>query len=152
MSQTNIQTGCASVYTFDLQLKLKTKQKNTSRWNHAPSVQKRKKKIGRRRCVEREKTCCPLGTGGNIDTCVFIGLERKEKQEDDRANQIRHSAIRLPVMPRQRVYGNSRTGNFICSCHHLSLPSNYSFRNTSRRLDERRRLFKVLLPSGRDSS
>lgn len=112
---------------------------------------KEKKKIGRRRCVEREKTCCPLGTGGNIDTCVFIGLERKEKQEDDRANQIRHSAIRLPVMPRQRVYGNSRTGNFICSCHHLSLPSNYSFRNTSRRLDERRRLFKVLLPSGWDS-
>lgn len=113
---------------------------------------KKKKKLGRRRCVEREKTGCPLAAGGNIDTCVFIGSERKGKQGDDRANQIRHSAIRLPVMPRPRVYGNSRTGNFICSCHHLSLPSNYSFRNTSRRPDEHRRLFEVLLPSGRASS
>lgn len=132
----------------------KTKQKHWEVESRGKCTKKKKKKkLGRRRCVEREKTGCPLAAGGNIDTCVFIGSERrKEKQEDDRANQIRHSAIRLPVMPRQRVYGNSRTGNFICSCHHLSLPSNCSFRNTSRRLDEHRRLFEVLLQSGRASS
>lgn len=98
-------------------------------------------------CRKRENS--PFGSGGNVDTCVFIGSARKKKQEDDRANQIRLAAIRLPVMPRQRGDGNSRTGNFICSCHHLSLPCNYSFRNTSRRLDERRGLFEALPPSGR---